>query len=300
LNSHRPCGSKYYAYSVATKVFGEELVNQACDQILSAYLKLGYGKDRAKIRLLSCICDLLLTNRSPYIEDLTIHLLNSLRNDKNLPAYIRRDLLPISCALTSLGIISKPLSAKIKEGERFGNPDATNHVSPQWLKWFQRWHDTSNLAAKTKISTYYNLLKFGRWLLQKHPEVVSPEQFNRQLAIELVADINKMKIGEYVESNKRCPQDTENQLSPRSKNLLLFALRTFFRDCQEWDWIPRNFSPDRALATPRSVRALIGPNPRVIADSTWAKLLWAGLNLSQDDLPCSQYSRRYLFILDCV
>ena len=29
------------------------------------------------------------------------------------------------------------------------------------------------------------------------------------------------------------------------------ATRTFFRDCQEWDWIPRRFNPPRALATPR-------------------------------------------------
>jgi integrase len=41
----------------------------------------------------------------------------------------------------------------------------------------------------------------------------------------------------------------------------------------------------RALATPRSVKALIGPQPRVIADELWAKLLWAGLNLTNDDFP---------------
>ncbi len=59
----------------------------------------------------------------------------------------------------------------------------------------------------------------------------------------------------------------------------------FFRDCQEWEWIPRRFDPNRALALPRSVAALIGTNPRVIADEVWAKLLWAGLNLEPADLP---------------
>jgi hypothetical protein len=57
------------------------------------------------------------------------------------------------------------------------------------------------------------------------------------------------------------------------------ATRTFFRDCQEWEWFPRRFDPSRALAVPRSVSALIGTDPRVIADDVWAKLLWAGLNL---------------------
>jgi hypothetical protein len=39
-------------------------------------------------------------------------------------------------------------------------------------------------------------------------------------------------------------------------------------------------TPARAPETPRSIRALQGPAPRVIADDLWAKLLWAGLNLA--------------------
>ena len=61
--------------------------------------------------------------------------------------------------------------------------------------------------------------------------------------------------------------------------------RAFFRDLQEWEWIPRRFDPAKALGAPRSLRALIGPDPRVIADEIWAKLMWAGLNLEADDLP---------------
>jgi len=34
---------------------------------------------------------------------------------------------------------------------------------------------------------------------------------------------------------------------------------------------------------PRSVKALMGSSPRVIADDVWAKLLWAGLNLTPED-----------------
>ena len=63
------------------------------------------------------------------------------------------------------------------------------------------------------------------------------------------------------------------------------ATRTFFRDCQEWEWFPRRFDPSRALALPRSVDALIGTDPRVIADDIWAKLLHAGLNIEAADLP---------------
>jgi hypothetical protein len=50
-------------------------------------------------------------------------------------------------------------------------------------------------------------------------------------------------------------------------------------------WFPRRFDPSRALSVPRSVGALIGTDPRVIADDVWAKLLWAGLNIEAADLP---------------
>ena len=38
-------------------------------------------------------------------------------------------------------------------------------------------------------------------------------------------------------------------ISPRTKAHQLMATRTFFRDCQEWEWIPRRFDPARALGS---------------------------------------------------
>ena len=58
-----------------------------------------------------------------------------------------------------------------------------------------------------------------------------------------------------------------------------------FRDLQEWEIIPRRFDPIRSFVTPKSVLAKIGPNPRIIADDVWAKFVWAGLNLTAEDLP---------------
>jgi integrase len=82
-------------------------------------------------------------------------------------------------------------------------------------------------------------------------------------------------------------------IAPRTKQGILTATRVFFRDCQEWEWISRRFDPTRALALPRSVAALIGANPRVIADEIWAKLLWAGLNLDPADLPGNSAATYY-------
>jgi integrase len=82
-------------------------------------------------------------------------------------------------------------------------------------------------------------------------------------------------------------------LSAKSKAGYITAARTFFHDCQEWEWIVRRFDPSRALATPRSIRALTGPDPRVISDIVWAKLVWAGLNLVVGDLPTTTGGQFY-------
>ena len=65
----------------------------------------------------------------------------------------------------------------------------------------------------------------------------------------------------------------------------------FMRDCIDWGWATLPFDPSRAFRTPRSVLALIGPDPRVVNDDIWAKPLWAGLNLTDDDLPAHGHSR---------
>ena len=69
-------------------------------------------------------------------------------------------------------------------------------------------------------------------------------------------------------------------LGPATKAARLSILRTFFRDLQDWELIPRRLDPQRSFMTPKSLLAQIGPNPRVIADDVWAKLVWAGLNFS--------------------
>jgi integrase len=94
-----------------------------------------------------------------------------------------------------------------------------------------------------------------------------------------------MAVGDYVQRHDHIQTRAGKPIRPRSKAHILGATRVFFRDCQEWEWIPRRFDPGRALAVPRSVAALTGADPRVIADEVWAKLLWAGLNLQPADLP---------------
>ena len=160
-------------------------------------------------------------------------------------------------------------------------------VPPVWLGWTRRWFETSTLSLATRRTTYYAVIKAGRWLHAEHPDRADPASWDRELAAEWIATVQRLKIGELSKSlNANAMRVRYGEvLSPRSKASLIGSIRTFFCDLQEWEWIERRFDPRRALGIPRSILALIAPDPRVIADEVWAKLMWAGLNLEQDDLP---------------
>ncbi len=172
------------------------------------------------------------------------------------------------CPLSPAGVMLNP------------SPSAPG-VAEEWASWCRRWHRTSTLSPKARYQHYRRLLKVGRWLGETHPGVTAPAQWTRDLAAEYVAAVKGLQVGQWGEG---APQGAGKELASHTKRGYLGTVRRFLADCQEWGWIPRRFDPYRALATPRSIQALIGPDPRVIADDVWAKLLWAGLNLQPDDL----------------
>ncbi|WP_220463497.1 hypothetical protein [Rhodococcus sp. UFZ-B548] len=106
-----------------------------------------------------------------------------------------------------------------------------------------------------------------------------------------------MNVGDYVHRTTGLEERVGKPLQASTKDVHLSSIRRFFTDCQEWEWLSRRFDPGRALATPRSITALLGPNPRVIAEEFWAKLLWAGLKLSRADLPETRSGHFYSFEL---
>ena len=107
------------------------------------------------------------------------------------------------------------------------------------------------------------------------------------MAAEYVAAVTRLQIGDWLRGDEPWPRsrDLGRPASAATKQHMIAAVRTCFRDLQEWDMVPRRFDPRVALATPRSVLSQIKRDPRVIADDVWAKLLWAGLNLCEEDLP---------------
>jgi integrase len=96
--------------------------------------------------------------------------------------------------------------------------------------------------------------------------------------------VTRMRSGDWTKVTKSV-RNLGQPMAANTKAATLSVLRRFFRDLQEWEVIPRRFHPLQTFATPKTIVAQIGPKPRVIADDVWAKLLWAGLNFTADDLP---------------
>ncbi|MGW0570315.1 tyrosine-type recombinase/integrase [Streptomyces tauricus] len=266
--------------TLAWRVFGRDRVNGEIGRIRAVLAEWGYQLGRDDDKLLPMVtCQVFLLNRSPHVDDLTTALFERVRREKLIPDLRLNTLHALQKAVTALGFCDPPTPGTGRRtAKAAGGPEA-------WAQWADRWHATSTLTPRVRGNIRSNLLKVGRWLDAENPDLADPTAWTRQSCATWIAALDRMKVGDFVERTAGLKGRVGKPLEASTKATQLAALRTFFRDCQEWEWLPRRFDPQRALATPRSIAALLGPDPRVIADEIWAKLLWAGLNLETADLP---------------
>ncbi|MDE3077193.1 MAG: tyrosine-type recombinase/integrase, partial [Chloroflexota bacterium] len=268
---------------LARKVFGRARVDAAIRRVTETDTGWGYGQANARALHLP-VCEALLTKRSPMLEELTAGFLDELRQ-RAVRRHMNEGLYVLSRALYGMGMTDRPPLAGYAMSADRRHRDPTAGVASEWAAWCQRWQDTSTLSPKVRHAYYLLQLKAGRWVTCEHPDCVSPEAWTRDLAVTYVAVVDRLTIGELAARTERlASQKVGKPLTPKAKVHHIAAMSAFFRDCQEWGWLPRRFDPRRCFAVPRSIRALIGPNPRVLADDVWAKLLWAGTNLAEADL----------------
>ena len=266
--------------TLAWRVFGRDRVDGEIGRIRSVLAGWGYRLGRDDDQLLPMVaCQVLLLNRSPRLEDLGTELFERVRRERLLPASRGNTLHAMQRAVAELGFCDPPQRLTGTHSARAdGGP-------PAWKAQVERWHGTSALSPRVRASFRATLLKAGRWLEAEHPESADPVSWTRQTCAAWVAAVDRMNVGDYVQRTAGLKDQIGKPLEAATKAGHLAVLRTFFRDLQEWELVPRRFDPARALAVPRSIAALLGPDPRVIADDIWAKLMWAGLNLEARDLP---------------
>lgn len=274
--------------TLSWRIFGRDRVDGEIARLRTVLTQWGYQLGREDDSLLPMVaCQLFLFNRSPHLEDLDTELFDRFRTHRMVAGAQLNTLYALQRAVAALGFCDPP---QHRIGGR--SPKATGGA-PVWEHWVDRWHATSTLTPPSRGQVRSSLLKVGRWLAAEHPGVTDPADWTRQTCAAWIAALDRMNVGDYVQRTAGLGDRLGKTLEPASKERQLAALRRFFSDCQEWEWLPRRFDPQRALATPRSISALLGPNPRMIADDIWAKLLWAGLNLEADDLPVTTSGRFY-------
>ena len=269
---------------LAQLIFGTAPVETAMGQVAEVTRRWGYRsqtREDGRYRLPGILAQALLINRSPELAELSTDAFARLHAH---PAMTRRQhtatLYALQRAVAELGYCQPPVRPGFNHA-----PTVLAGVPTSWADLLQRWYDTSTLTADVRANIRVNMAKAGRWLAAEHPEASDPRQWTRATCAAWVAAVDRMAVGDWVQRRDHLHERVGKPILPRTKAHILMGTRTFFRDLQEWEWIPRRFDPTRALALPRSVAALIGTNPRVIADDVWAKLLWAGLNLQAQDLP---------------
>lgn len=260
---------KIWRRKLARHVFGQAHVELLVARVQAEIARIGYAPAINEKRIPNLLCKLLLANHSPRLEDLTSGLLEEVQNNWGSLSN-KEDVLMLSRALYNFGIIDRPLRQR---RSRRPADYAMTGVPALWAEWITRWRDTASLEPITRSGYFGCLCKVGRWMAVFHPELTDPALWQHEHAVEFIAALKQAKIGDWSVRNQSFNNNLGKPLSPATQAHHLSAVRIFFRDCQEWGWIPRRFNPQRAFQIPLSIKSKVGANPRVIADDVWAKLL---------------------------
>lgn len=267
---------------LADTVFGPGAVDTAMEEVQSTLLTWKSSENSLSRGLINALMDLLLSCGSPHLSDITEERLRELIADYRTDRKSRRHgLFKISRVLADRGIIRAPLTSN--HHNRGPKPETLATVPAEWLEWVQRWRKLCTHEPGTIRSMFSVLLIAGRWAVEKHPEALTPDAWTRDIAAEYVADTLQATVGQWAGHNRN-KQRFGEPISVSGMANRIDSLRGFFCDLIEWEWIHPRFDPRRVISLPLSRRAQIGPNPRIIDDAAWAKLMAAGLTLNGEDL----------------
>ena len=271
----------------AKMIFGHAAFTQLNTTFEEALVGLGYSREWQIKVMPQVLATIALLARSTDPASITTDLLWSLQGG-SYGKMVALGCGKVSRALAILGHIPEPLRMRNYKGYRERD---TTGIAPEWVAVAKRWRETSTLTARTRDSCYATLLKFGLWLADKHPHVRTPDDWNAEIAADAVAMICNLKVGDYtLPDAPPVPKHRVGKpLMVNSQSGFLMNLRRFFIDVELWEWTKLRFNPRHHLTTPRKILKHKGPNPRVIDERVWLKLVWASVNLQPGDLAFSPH-----------
>jgi hypothetical protein len=229
---------------------------------MQAIIDWGYAEPSRK-SLHFTLCEVFLFVQSPQLEDITLDHLTRLRTQAARHTRLRGGVLRLSRALAGLGLIPAPLNAWAYDAAArltphtvaADKPVEAAAILPAWRLLADRWRATSTLSRKARDAYYSQLLQAGRWATATYGDTADPACWTRDMAATCVAMILHKRRGEWTPAATRARLvDPGRPLLPRTQLHFLNAMCCFFRDCQEWEWIPRRLDAARAFGQPRSLR----------------------------------------------
>lgn len=274
-------------WDTARSVFKKPLLDAQLERLTAALASQGYARE-ASGHMSRPLGVALLANRSPFLEDLSSELLDNLHEAATAKSH-RKGIRRLAYGLFALNLISRPLAVPL-DRDYEEKPGTAEGVHPDWLAICRQWRRTSTLAPRTRRGNYRQLLVVGRWLAHVHPTITRPEQWTRAIAQDLVVLVEQMRAGDWVSCK---PPNGGKPLKASTRSNLIYIVRRFFADCEEWGWSRLSFNPQRVLRPSSALLSQVAPAPRIIAEDLWAKLLWAGLNLSEEDVYAVQSAEGY-------
>ncbi len=298
ISDLREVDDKRNITEMARRIFGTEVIEQAFQKVMTILVGKsgrGYSEGYNSIQPIKyCLCALFLLNRSPYLEDVSLELIQRATTPPHAlhGAHVKR----IQVALQELGLLAVPEEHLASLSELISRLD-THAVHTEWVKWCSTWFKlASELPFKRRRQYLDILLMIGRWLAANHPEIVSPEQWNEEVALEYVQYTCTTTAGEYASTHGlKClisKGQVGKKLAPTTIDRRLCVMRHFFHVLQDRPYVvehaapntlTRHFNPTLAFATPTSVKRLIQPDPRDIDEVIWCKLTYAAATLSKED-----------------
>ena len=201
---------------LARKVFGRDSMKTVSARVFALLLEWGCIWHGMSDRIMRTVFETLLYIRSLHFDQLALEHLRTViaRKPPRVGSY---SIVAFSRVLASMGTAREALEIHRSVLDKKSSPTLTLGVPPEWARLCRLWFDRSTYARSSKTQSYYFLRNLGRWLGQIHPTVLSPADWTRVLAAELISVVCQWhgpesssvdNSGKWIRS---CPTPPQNQ-----------------------------------------------------------------------------------------
>ncbi|MGH9351536.1 MAG: hypothetical protein ACRD2G_05165, partial [Terriglobia bacterium] len=128
---HKLGRRNYLFYSLSYRVFGRERLLALYTKVTEMLEKWGYRGRTARVYVPRVMCELLVTNRSPHLEDLTVELLQNVEQ-RRMSKTSTWCLAALSKVLAQRGILAAPIMRMNKP--KASNSQLTTGVPESWAR----------------------------------------------------------------------------------------------------------------------------------------------------------------------